>query len=241
MLDFIGSLIGAGAKIFGGQQSASAAEKIAQENIANQRDVAQNRIQWTVQDAEKAGINPLAALGNATQSYSNVVGSDALGSSIGDAGQSLGRAVAAMAPVKLRNAELENQLLEAKIKNMDSDTVSNMKAASDQVTKLGQPGTAVPFPTPDPRGAVINLMQRARDPRTGEIVWIPSKDAASPLQTLAALPTNAALAGRGASEGLIGFDGGSDSWMPFRGVTGAVGRAVQNYWRPPSTDYYSPY
>lgn len=229
MLDFIGGLIGAGTKLLGGIFGQNAQEKVAQQNIAAQQAYAQNRIQWTVADAKAAGINPLAALGNATQSYSNVVGSTALGDSMGEAGQSLGRAVAAVAPQKLRQAELENQLLEAKIENIRSDTVANMKKASDQQVKLGQPGTAVPFPTPDPRGPVINLVQRAFDPRTGEYVWIPSEKAASPLQTLAATPLNAALAGRSFSEGLVGFDG-----SPRGEIPGAVKRAI-------SSDVYEPY
>jgi len=192
MLDFIGGLISSGMKLFGGETAQKAQEKINQENIAQQNLVNQNRIQWTVADANKAGINPLAALGNATQSYSNVAGSSALGDSIGSAGQDIGRAVAALAPVKLRNAELENKLLEAKIRNFDSDTVANMKNNSDVAKTLGQPGTppGVPLPQPHPW---IELTQKART-KDGRIIDIPSEKAASPLQTLGALPTNLGMA-----------------------------------------------
>lgn len=205
-MDFLGSLFSAGANLFGGLLGQKNSKSIAEENIANQNYLANNRISMTVEDAKRAGINPLAALGNATQSYSNVVGDNSLGDSVGKGGQEIGRAIAAMTPSKVRNAELENKLLEAKIANMNADTVKEAAVASQVHKTLGVPG--IPYPTPDPRGPVINLMQRARDPRTGEIVWIPSDKAASPLQTLAASPTNAALAGRSLSEGLLGLDSG---------------------------------
>lgn len=227
-MDFLSGLIGAGAKIFGGILGQNSQEQITQQNIAEQNYLASNRIQLTVDDAKKAGINPLAALGNATQTWSNVAGSTALGDSIGSAGQDIGRAVAAMAPVKLRNAELENKLLEAKIRNFDSDTVSNMKDNSDIATKLGQPGTPPAYPPVnlpggviqhvswgDPRGPVRPLENRFLD-RDGTIVNLPSDKAASPLQTLYALPTNALGAVRGANDYL-------------EGVYGQAARAVQDF------------
>lgn len=243
MLPFLGSLISAGSGLLGGIFNRNSQEQINQQNIQNQQYInaqniafqqqenaeniaeqekfAKSGIQWRVQDANAAGINPLAALGASTQSFTNVIApqasslpagksTEALGDAMGKAGQDIGRAVAAQAPQLLRQQELENKLLEAKIANISSDTIKNMSDSSQMATRLGQPGTPPPLPTADPRGPVINLMQRARDPRTGEIVWIPSKDAASPLQTLGATPVNAALAGRGVSEGLLGLEGGTD-------------------------------
>jgi hypothetical protein len=200
-------------------------------NIAAQREFAQNSVAWRVQDAINSGINPLAALGMQGMSFSNVVApqstamadfkasrseaSGAMAAGLSAAGQNLDRAISALAPERVRAAQLENDLLEAKIANTNADTASTLGAASRTAVRM-QPGTGpgIPLPPEDPRGPVINLMQRARDPRTGEIVWIPSEKAASPLQTLGATPTNAALAGRALTEGLVGFEGGSDRFVP---------------------------
>lgn len=245
VLPFVGSLASGVMKIFGGESAQKSQEAIANENLAQQVSFAQHGLQWRAADATQAekdtGINRLALLGVPTTSYSNQVGSTALGDSIGAAGQDVGRAVAALAPVKLRNAELENKLLEAKIRNFDADTVGRMKEASDAVKTLGQPGTGpgIPLPRSDPRGPVINLVQRYFDPRTGEYGWIPSEKAASPLQTLGALPVNAALAGRGASEGLLGLDSPSD--RGFSELTGAVQRATSSSQFEPYYNSPAPY
>lgn len=212
-MEFLSGLIGAGAKLLGGIFSSNSAEKTAQANMAAQRDFAQHGVTWRAQDAtraqEETGINRLTLLGAPSASFSNIVGSTDLGDSIGSAGQDLGRSIAAATSQPSRADQLNEKLLEARIANVNADTVRMTAAASEIARKMGQPGTApgIPFPTPDPRGPVIPLMQRARDPRTGEIVWIPSEKAASPLQTLAAGSTNIALAGRSLTEGLAGFDG----------------------------------
>lgn len=218
MFEMLGPLISAGAKIFGGIMGDSATAERQQAQIAAQQDLAHHGITYRAADARDAektyGINALAALGVPTGQFNFTAGDDKLGASIGEAGGDVGRAVAAMSPNVKRQQELEQKLLEAKIANVNSDTVRNQAIASEMVTKLGQPGTApgIPFPRPDPRGPVIPLVQRAWDARTNEYVWIPSKEAASPLQTLAATPTNAALAGRSLSEGLMGFPGNQDHW-----------------------------
>lgn len=210
-----GSLISSIASIFGGQSKEKAAQQQAAMNLQAQKDFAQQGIVWKAQDATNAeaatGINRLALLGVPTTSFSNITGdTGAVGDAMSSAGQSLGRAVAAATSANSRAAQLEEKLTEAKIANVNADTVRMQAAASAIATKLAQPGTPpgvnVPFPTADPRGPVQNLVQRFRDPRTGEIVWLPSEKAASPLQTIAASPTNAALAGRSLTEGLIGFD-----------------------------------
>lgn len=200
MLDFLGGLIGAGTKLLGGILGQSSADKQAEANRAAQMELAQHGVQIKARDARAAeqetGINALTLLGAPTSSFSNVVGSTSLADSIGSAGQDLGRAIAAGSDKRTRADELNEELLAAKIANVNADTVRLQAGASALMTRLGQPGTApgIPLPPEDPRGPVINLMQRARD-RDGNIVWIPSEKAASPLQTLAASPINAAIAG----------------------------------------------
>ncbi|UDN67849.1 DNA pilot protein [robinz microvirus RP_147] len=254
-MDFLGGLIGAGANLLGGifnrqsqqdinNQNIMAQNATNQANLNAQREFAQSGVQWRVNDARAAGINPLAALGASTSSFSNLIAphadaSDSLGKGIAAGGQDLGRAIAAMAPVKLRAAELDNQLTEAKIRNLDREFTADSGNTSSIVTKLGQPGTGpgvnVPYPTPDPRGVVIPMLQRARMP-DGTIVEIPLEKAASPLQTLAATPTNAMLALRAATGNLgvpvprlgLPVDDGYISRLP-----GAVRRATSGaQWAP---------
>lgn len=251
----IGALIAGGSSLLGGIFNRSSQESINQQNIANQQAInaqniaeqekfAQNTIQWKVADANKAGINPLAALGASTSSFSNIAGSTSLadkslGESMGSAGQAIGRAVAAQSPTALRAAELENKLLEAKIANVNSDTVKNQSDTSQIATRLGAPGLppGVPMPRSDPRGPVIELYQRARDYHTGEIYDIPSEKAASPLQTLAASPTNISMAAQTAAGNLAKAP--QDLWSRFVS-SGSRGDA----WRasiPLSDQFYTPF
>src|SRR5215469_7488372 len=54
-------------------QNIALQEAINNQNIASQLNFAQNDILWKTQDAARAGINPLAALGASETSFSNVV------------------------------------------------------------------------------------------------------------------------------------------------------------------------
>lgn len=138
----IGDLIGAGTKIAGGVMSQDSAEKIARENIANQRDFAQHGVSWKVADARSAGISPLAALGASTSSFSNVVGSDALGQGIADAGQDIGKAVKAQA------SHEEKELLRAGAKlDIEGKQLDNDIKRAELASKIAKEGPATPpFP-----------------------------------------------------------------------------------------------
>lgn len=235
MLELIGSLVGAGTRLLGGILGQSSADKQAAANRQAQLDFAQHGVTWKAQDAtaaqEATGINRLALLGVPTNSFSNVVGSTSLADSIGGAGQDLGRAIAAGTDKDSRAQQLNEKLFEAKIANVNADTIRLQAGASALMRNAAQPGTApgIPLPPEDPRGPVIPLMQRARDPRTGEIVWIPSEKAASPLQTLAASPINAGLAGKTIGEVLSGE---SRPFIPEGGgfiAPGHVERDMNNF------------
>ena len=70
MSDFIAPLLGLAGDIFGSSSSRSRAEEANRYN----RESYQNRIQWTVEDAKKAGVHPLFAMGMASQPSQAVVG-----------------------------------------------------------------------------------------------------------------------------------------------------------------------
>lgn len=111
-----GSVIGAGisglAGIAGGAINASASKSAARAQVRLQREFAQNGIQWRVEDAKKAGIHPLYALGANTATYTPVSqDSSALGNAVADAGAYLGKAVDQAIDAPTRKA-LEQENLE---------------------------------------------------------------------------------------------------------------------------------
>lgn len=110
----LGELIGAGASLLGGLMQNKQADKQAD----LQREFAQSGVQWKVQDAEKAGIHPLYALGAQTTSYQPTQVGDM---GIAQAGQNIGRAIdatrstpasamaLALGKIQLEGAQLDNE------------------------------------------------------------------------------------------------------------------------------------
>ena len=143
-----GDLLSAGASVAGGIIGDKGADRRNRQNIALQKEFAQHGIRWKVEDAKKAGLHPLYALGGSVSTYSptiSAMGDNAgLGRGIAEAGQNLGRAIestrtadertkARMDALALRRGELQNQMLEAQIANL---------------TKSAQVGPALPSATP---------------------------------------------------------------------------------------------
>lgn len=100
----LGNLIGAGASLLGGlfgknsaDDARAAQERIAAQNIALQREFAQNGIRWKVDDARAAGIHPLYALGAQGASFSPVsvagISDNSMGAGLAAAGQDISRAI----------------------------------------------------------------------------------------------------------------------------------------------------
>lgn len=85
--------LGAAADLGGAFVAAESARRRQHEEATMQKEFAQNGILWRVQDAERAGVHPLYALGANTASYSPVVtaGDTALGEGISRMGQNLMR------------------------------------------------------------------------------------------------------------------------------------------------------
>lgn len=131
----IGALISAGASLAGGllgqsntadanaaarRQAAQIAKdqrKMAQKNIRLQKDFAQQGIRWKVEDAERAGIHPLYALGAQTTSFNPVtVGSasyspqadTSMPNALANIGQDLSRAINTTRTQSERDLAYEN-------------------------------------------------------------------------------------------------------------------------------------
>lgn len=110
----IGAGLSAAGSVIGNALGNKAAKDAANKAWDRQQIVMQNQIQWKVQDAVKAGLHPLAALGvnPASGPAAAMVGGD-LGSNLAQAGQDLGRALEANAsPLDKANAQLTRLQLE---------------------------------------------------------------------------------------------------------------------------------
>lgn len=140
----LGSIIGAAggiaSSLFGSSSQKKANEQnlqLAREQLAYQKELAHNQVQWRVEDAKKAGLHPLAALGVSPMSYSPVSGSavgadySGVGQSLQQMGQDIDRARMAgldreerkkalalqdtQTALALKNQELNNQILEQEL------------------------------------------------------------------------------------------------------------------------------
>lgn len=143
----LGPLIAAGANLVGGimgqnaqREAAARQEAIAERNIELQKEFAQSGIQWKVQDAAKAGVHPLYALGASTTSFAPVSVGTPSGSPMGEGiarmGQDLSRAVTstsnatqratsfsnAMSGLQLENQSLQNDYLRSQIARLKAQT-----------------------------------------------------------------------------------------------------------------------
>lgn len=70
----LGSIVSAVGSIAGGILKGNSAQNVAGMNYEAQKEFAQNGIRWKVEDAKRAGIHPLYALGASTQGYSPTAG-----------------------------------------------------------------------------------------------------------------------------------------------------------------------
>lgn len=169
----LGEIISAGANIIGGIMGNNAAKR--QEKL--QRDFAQQGIQWKVEDAKKAGVSPLFALGAPTHSYSPVnVGGAA--QSLAAAGQDIGRAVSATADdstrldaytkaaqaLALQKTGLENELLSTQIAKARQSTTPPMPGGGDRYLIDGQPNSGLAAGT---RGQVNTKAMERQSTATG--------------------------------------------------------------------------
>lgn len=167
----LGALVGAGASILGGILGSSSQKKQMEQQIAAQREFAQNGIRWKVEDAAKAGVHPLYALGANTHSFSPIgIGGNPLGEGIANAGQDIGRAIQAKGTtverafqarsmqLQLQRGELENQLLASQLARANSPTQTPPAMpmpAGDRWLVDGQGQTAMPAPLPERFGGPL--------------------------------------------------------------------------------------
>lgn len=154
MLEFLAPVASLVGGLFGNAQKQQGQER----EIELQREFAQNGLRWKVEDAKRAGIHPLAALGATGASYSPVGLGDNDLSAVGSAvGQDFSRAVdatrtkperlgavgAKMEALGLERASLENDLLRAQILDITRPRTPPFPMADTSYNVPGQPGSGI--------------------------------------------------------------------------------------------------
>lgn len=122
--DMFGDIISGGFGLAGGLLGAGQNRQSQRAGYDFQREVLQNSIQWRMQDAAKAGVHPLAAMGMMPASSSPVVLGETYSEPFAKAGQSFGRAVSAT------DSSIEDQqlkLLKAQTNNINAQTAEIMR------------------------------------------------------------------------------------------------------------------
>lgn len=139
-----GALIGAGSSLLGGflNKKFDNSAEIAKQNYEQQKEFAQNSIQWRVNDARQAGLHPLAALGTQGSYYtpSAQVGGDNMGQYVAQAGSEIGKA---MQMLQLQNMQLQNDKLGAEIEGQKSDNMAKANVGFDYSKPEMRAGNAV--------------------------------------------------------------------------------------------------
>lgn len=141
MFQLIGSGISAAGSLFGGGIDSRAQERMNAQNINLQKEFAQNSIQWKVNDAKKAGIHPLYAIGANTASFTPSSQISNFGSSIAQAGAHLGQGLSSINFEQAKNARLQNELLQAQIESQklqNSSFARTMGQQSNQQNKINE-------------------------------------------------------------------------------------------------------
>ena len=113
----LGSVVSAVGSIAGGILGANSAQNVAGMNYEAQKEFAQNGIRWKVEDAKRAGIHPLYALGASTQGYSP---SGGYGGDFGisDAAAQFGQGFERAQQAKMTKEEREKQEVRDAIQDM---------------------------------------------------------------------------------------------------------------------------
>lgn len=131
------------------------------------REVMQNQIQWRAEDARKAGVHPLYAMGAPAVSFSpQSIGTESTASKISTMGQNIGRAAMAYSDSKMR-AITDAQQIKSNELDIKAKEIALAKSASDLAISR--------------TGATVPLNSDTLIPGQGNSSIIPSKSVASRL------------------------------------------------------------
>lgn len=141
------AIIAAGASLAGGSMSNDANSKMSMRQARLQKEFAQHGIRWRVADAKAAGLHPLYALGAQLPTYQPSFAMDSMGPALAQAGQDIGRAMAAQETQEERNARaLAGKLLESQIRETDAraglaraETLNVLRGAGNPFPEVNMP------------------------------------------------------------------------------------------------------
>lgn len=145
-----------------------AGDSAANKNAELQKQFAKHGIRWRVEDAQKAGIHPLYALGAQTHSFAPVHAGGDIGSSLSTMGQDISGAVDAtrtdpekidaytqsLRALQLEKGGLENELLKSQIAQMRARGSVGMATGDNPYLISGQANSGLVNTVPMKREAV---------------------------------------------------------------------------------------
>lgn len=153
-----GGVVSGVGSLIGGAIGGITSHNNANANYAAQKEFAQNGIRWRVEDAKRAGIHPLYALGASTGSFSPVQGYGGdygISDAFANFGQGINRAAQAKMTREEREREQARQEMQdvfqlaelrqrqresdAKIKMYESEAARNFAASNAVLTQTGLP------------------------------------------------------------------------------------------------------
>lgn len=142
----IGAAIGAGASLLGGRKAGKEAAELRRQEMELQKEFAQHGIRWRVADAKAAGLHPLYALGAQLPSFTpSFQGAGQEGAALSEAGQNIGRAIAAGSTAQER--ALAALQLEAAQKALDEADARIMALQSEAFRNMQEGNAASAFPS----------------------------------------------------------------------------------------------
>ena len=206
----LGNLISAGASLLGGligkssaddARDAANAHSLRQEAL--QREFAQNGIQWKVQDALKAGIHPIYALGSAGASFSpvsqNFSADTSLPNALAAAGQDIGRGIHATRTQSQRMDALGKTAAALQLEGLGLDNDLKRAEIASKTGRLRQGQVGPPMADP----AANYLI-----PGQGDTQQVKAK----PLEVAPGNPTRAHMEGGAITD--VGVSRTNDGWAP---------------------------
>lgn len=147
---------------------------------AVQREFAQSGIQWRVEDAIKAGLHPLAALGGGGASFSSPTtsvgsiggapsrssssGGSPIGSAVSAMGQDISRAMSASASQDTRNQMMQNSVNELQLEGLKLRNDLTKAQLASAITRGMSAQSGPPVPTEGPFEVPENPKVEQRPP-----------------------------------------------------------------------------
>lgn len=131
--------VSGGLDIAGGFIDDARNRRMADEATDAQRQFAQHGIQWRVEDAKRAGIHPLYALGAQTHSFSPMTIGSNVGAAMSRAGQDVGRSIERGFDREGRRSVMKsNQLMDAQIHRTEAERMLIEQQTIDIMNRRGE-------------------------------------------------------------------------------------------------------